>query len=102
MVLQGELWCLRDEDLVGFSGDSEVRAATPWVRRKRLMVPRDLKLMESIVVELQEFVVHGSVAVKKGEIWIKVCGWLKIRRNENVLLGSVWVNECWMEWMLRQ
>lgn len=67
MVPQVELWCLRDEDPVDFSGDFVVHVANPLVRQKRPMVRVDLKLMESIVVERRESVVHGSVAIKKGE-----------------------------------
>lgn len=67
MAPQVELWCLHDEDLVDFSGDSAVREAVPLVRRKRPMAQVGLKLMESTVVGLQESVVHESVAIKKGK-----------------------------------
>lgn len=56
---------------MGFSGDSEVRAAGPWVRQKRLMVREDLKLMESIEVVRRVSVVHESVAVKKRKFRIR-------------------------------
>lgn len=53
---------------MGFSADFVVhRVASPSVRQKRPMVQVDLKLMESIVVELRESVVHESVAIKKAE-----------------------------------
>lgn len=63
MAPRVEPWCLRGEGLADFSGDSGVRrVAIPWVRRTRPMVRADLKLMELIVVERLESVVHGSVA----------------------------------------
>lgn len=40
-------------------------AAIPWDRQMHLVARVDLKLMGSIVVELQESVVRGSVAAKK-------------------------------------
>ena len=99
MVLQVVLWCLHDEDLEGFSGDSEVHVAIPWVPRKHPTVPKDLKLTELIVVERREFVVHESVAKRDKDEWIKLR--LSQRTNERQMRFDQCMNGMLMNSRLR-